>query len=157
MATIRARTEIDRPIDEVFAYVADSTNDPAWCDSVLECEQVAGDGPGLGARYRAVHQPGPKASRLDLEVIEYDPPRRIAWRQEDDAGTFHVSYDLESVPGGGTRLVQTDETSWHGVFRLLAPLLHWAIRRTLPKQFAALREVLEGDTAVASPAREVHA
>lgn len=56
MATISVTTEIDRSVDEVFGFVADSTNDPLWCKNVLECEQVEGDGPGAGARYRAVHR-----------------------------------------------------------------------------------------------------
>lgn len=146
MATIVASTEIDRPIQEVFDFVADSTNDPLWCGNVLECEQVHGDGPGLGARYRAVHKPGPKASELRIEVLEYEPPRRIVWEQVDDAGTFTVSYDLEALSESRTRLTQTDRTTWNGVFRLLAPVSHLVVRRTLPKQFAALRERLESRT-----------
>ena len=147
MATITVTTELDHPIDEVFAFVADSRNDPLWCANVRECEQTEGDGPALGARYRAVHKPGPKASELRIEVLEYDAPRRIKWRQVDDAGTFVVTFDLEPTAAGGTRLTQTDETSWTGPFRLLAPVLHRVVRKTLPKQFASLRTVLDRATA----------
>lgn len=147
MATINVTTEIDRPIDEVFAFVADSTNDPSWCKNVLECEQVEGDGPGADARYRAVHKPGPKASELAVRVLEYDSPRRIAYEQVDDAGTFVVAYDLESVGDARTRITQTDETSWNGVFKVLSPLMHFVVRRTLPKQFAALKETVESENA----------
>ncbi|MDZ7733227.1 MAG: SRPBCC family protein [Acidimicrobiia bacterium] len=139
MATIAESTEIDAPIHEVFAFVADSTNDPSWCANVSECQQVEGDGPGVGARYRAVHKPGPKASELTIEVLEYEPPTRIRWRQTDDVGTFVVSDDLEELPDGRTRITQTDETSFNGIFKLLSPVIHLAMRRTLPKQFAALR------------------
>lgn len=148
MATISVTTEIDRPVDDVFAFVADSTNDPGWCKNVLECEQVEGDGPGPGARYRAVHKPGPKASELAITVLEYEPPRRIVYEQVDDAGTFVVTYDLEPAGDGRTRITQTDETSWNGVFKVLSPLMHLVVRRTLPKQFAVLKETLESqDTA----------
>ncbi len=147
MATITATTEVDRPVEDVFAFVADSRNDPLWCRTVLECEQTHGDGPGPGARYRAVHKPGPKASELRIEALEYDAPRRIKWRQVDDAGTFVVTFDLEPIGPGSTRLTQTDETSWNGVFRVLSPLLHRVVRKTLPKQFEALRAHLEPATA----------
>jgi uncharacterized protein YndB with AHSA1/START domain len=146
MATIKASVELDRPVEEVFDYVADSTNDPVWCKHVLECEQTQGNVPALGATYRAIHKPGPKATELTLEVIEIDRPQRIAWRQTDEAGTFIVSYDLEALPGGRTRLNQTDGTSWNGIFRVLSPIVHLAIRRTLPKQFEALRAQLQPDT-----------
>jgi len=42
--------EIDRPLDEVFMFVADSRNDPQWCPRVTRCEQRRGDGPVAGAR-----------------------------------------------------------------------------------------------------------
>jgi uncharacterized protein YndB with AHSA1/START domain len=147
VATITVTAEIEVPIEDLFAYVADARNDPAWCASVLECRQVRGDGPELGSRYEAVHKPGPKASTLAIEVVEYEPPRRIAWTQEDDAGTFEVAYDLEDLGPGRTRITQTDVTAFRGPFRLLSPVLHALVRRTLPRQFASLREVLESAAA----------
>lgn len=143
MATITASTEIDRSIEEVFAVIADSRNDPLWCRTVLECAQTEGDGPGPEARYRAVHKPGPKASELRIDVLDFEPPKRITWRQVDDAGTFVVTMELEPVGASRTRLTQTDQTSWNGIFRLLSPVLHLVVRRTLPKQFDSLRAHLE--------------
>jgi hypothetical protein len=31
---------IDRPVEEVFAYVADVTNDPAWHTDILEARKT---------------------------------------------------------------------------------------------------------------------
>lgn len=33
---IEKHVDIDRPIDEVFAFIADPDNDPQWCSSVSE-------------------------------------------------------------------------------------------------------------------------
>src|SRR6516225_140111 len=51
--------EIFRPIDEVFALVADARNDPKWCPKVISAVQLVGNGPGRGARYEVVHRPLP--------------------------------------------------------------------------------------------------
>lgn len=143
MTTITATAKLDHPIGEVFAYASDSRNDPEWCESVRSCEQTEGDGPSVGARYLAVHKPGPKASELAIETLEMDPPRWILWRQVDDAGTFLVSYDLEDLGDGRTRLTQTDEITWHGVFKVLGPLVvNRVVRRNLPRQLDDLAEVL---------------
>jgi uncharacterized membrane protein len=41
---------IDRPVEDVFAYVADVANDPAWHTDVVEGRKVS-DGPiGTGSR-----------------------------------------------------------------------------------------------------------
>ena len=46
-----AEITINRPIEEVFAYIADNENDPQWCVPVVETTRIAGAAPGLGARY----------------------------------------------------------------------------------------------------------
>lgn len=147
MATITESVVIARPIHEVFAFIADARNDPLWCPNVRESEQTQGEGPAVGARYREVHKPGPKAAELDIEMLEHDPPRRAAWRASDESGTFVVSYDLEPVAGDATRVTQTDETLFQGLTRLLAPVIHFSVRRTLPKQFATLKSHLEEQSA----------
>src|SRR5688572_10923801 len=104
---------VARPVDEVWAYIADPRNDPKWCDKVVSVEQLAGDGPGPNTGYRVVHRPVrlKKPKELAVTVEEYDPPRRMRVREEDDDGVFNVVYDLEPA-GEGTRLTQRDQIEW---------------------------------------------
>jgi len=105
--------EIERPIDEVFVFVADATNDPAWCERVRWCRQAKGDAPAVGTRYEAMHKPSgyPFAHIRSIEVLEHDPPRFVRWRQVDHLATFDIAYELELTPNG-TRLIQRDEIRW---------------------------------------------
>jgi uncharacterized protein YndB with AHSA1/START domain len=96
---------IEHPVDKVWEYVADGRNDPQWCDKVVSVQQVTGDGPGPDASYRVVHRPVrlKKSKELAVTVEEFDPPRRMRVREEDDDGVFTVTYDLEPA-GEATRL-----------------------------------------------------
>jgi uncharacterized protein YndB with AHSA1/START domain len=119
---IEKTQDIARPPEEVWAFIADARNDPRWCHKVDSVDQVAGEGPGLGAKYRVLHRPRPRKppSELVMEVVEYDQPRRLRWREEDEDAVFNVVYQMQST-GTGTRLSQIDDIDWR-ISKLAFPI-----------------------------------
>jgi uncharacterized protein YndB with AHSA1/START domain len=141
---IERSIEIARPASEVFAFLADARNDPRWCATVVSCEQEAGDGPGPDARYLAHHKPTPfhRVMPRSLEVVAYEPPRLVRWRQEDANGVFHITYEVESA-GDGARFTQRDTIEWkvpRPAGRLAERLF---VRRHIGEQMADLKRLLE--------------
>jgi uncharacterized protein YndB with AHSA1/START domain len=143
MAVVRS-IEIARPPEEVFAFLADARNDPRWCASVVACEQQAGDGPGPQARYLARHKPTPfhRVMPRSIEVVEYDAPRLLRWRQEDDNGVFHITYEVEAADQGA-RFTQSDRIEWKvpGPVGRLAERLF--VRRHIGEQMEEVKRLLE--------------
>lgn len=149
---IERSVEIDRPIQDVFAFIRDPNNDPGWCPTVQRSVQVTGDGPAVGAVYEQVHKPGPAApTELTVELLEIDAPNHLRLRSTDDLATFDVHYHLDPLPDGGTRLTQIDDAHFHGFAKLLQPFMWFAIHRGIEKQFAKLKELLEGEERIESP------
>jgi uncharacterized protein YndB with AHSA1/START domain len=140
---IEKTEDISRTPEEVWAFIADARNDPRWCHKVDSVEQVAGDGPGPAAKYRVVHRPRPRkpASELLMEVVEYDQPRRLRWREEDEDGVFNVVYRLQPTEGG-TRLSQIDDIDWK-ISKLAFPIARMMVGRDMARQLAALKRMLE--------------
>jgi len=70
---------IDRPADQVFAFLADPANDRAWRPHVKE---IAAHGPaGVGSTiHQVVEGPGGRGIAADIEVTAYEPPTRYAFR-----------------------------------------------------------------------------
>jgi Polyketide cyclase / dehydrase and lipid transport len=134
---------IDCHIDDVFRYVADPFNDPAWCPKVLSVEQVVGEGPGPGASYQVLHRPIPlrPARRMAYTCVEWDAPRRIAWREDDGVDLIDVTYELELV-WTSTRLTQRDEARL-GAPRIMQPLFRIGLGRDVGRQLGALKLLLE--------------
>jgi uncharacterized protein YndB with AHSA1/START domain len=143
---VRAEKEvlIARAPADVFDFVADPLNDPRWCPKVKSCEQVEGEGPGPRARYRARHQPTrmKPAAEISVEVTEFDRPRRVRLREEDDDGVFDVTYSLEPE-GDGTRFKQRSDVEWK-LPKPLQPLANLMVPRHLEGQMRALKRELEG-------------
>jgi uncharacterized protein YndB with AHSA1/START domain len=142
--TIEKTIVINRPLKTVWGYIADGRNDPQWCEKVVSVDQVAGDGPGPNAIYHVVHRPVRLKKRkvLAVTVEEFDPPRWMRVREEDDDGVFNVAYDLEPA-GEGTRLTQRDQIEWK-IPRFQVPIARRMVSRDIENQFSALKRVLEG-------------
>ena len=128
---------IDRPREEVFAYVADARNDPHWCPKVVSTE-LADSG-----RYAVVHKPipGRAAREMTMTCRSQEPPARIEWYEDGGSDTFQVTYTLEDV-NGSTRFTQRSVASL-STPRLLAPVMRHGIGRDIDKQLKRLKATLE--------------
>ena len=116
---------IQRPIAEVFAFLADAENDRTWRSSVLDISRESGS--GVGTRYRQGVQ-GPFGRRVaaDIEITELVPNERIAFRALTGPVRPSGRYEL-SPAGEGThvKLVLAAETS--GLRKLIAPMVQKAM------------------------------
>ena len=114
-------TTIDRPIDEVFAFLADGTNDPKFSPRVQEMRKTT-DGPvGVGTLYEStVKDAGMKTSRR-FEITEFEAPTRIRWaeRTKNIVTAPEGGYDLEPVGDSQTRVTIRNRLEGHGFGKLI--------------------------------------
>lgn len=99
----RASTEIEAPIEAVFAIAADVEGSPRWQPEIKLAECVERDGDGNQA---LVHmETDAKVRRLKSEMrFSYERPGRIAWTQEEgDLKSVEGSWELEDLGDGRTR------------------------------------------------------
>jgi uncharacterized membrane protein len=117
---------VERPIEEVFAFLADGKNDPRWRSGVLDIERVAGE--GVGARYRqGVKGPMGRRVAADYEVTEFAPPRALAFRATAGPVRPEGRYELEPA-GDRTRVRFALECAPTGFARLMTPVVARTMR-----------------------------
>ena len=123
-------TVIDRPIEEVFDFLADGTNDPKFSPRVLEIAKTT-DGPvGVGTVYKStVKDAGMKTNR-EFEITEFERPTRLRWaeRSKNQITATEGGYDL-APEGSGTRVTLHNVLEGHGIGKLLTPLALRAARK----------------------------
>lgn len=143
---IKVSALIPAPPDVVFPFVADTRNDPRWCENVESVEMVAGDTIQPGTRFTFhQHLDRPGGDRMqfdvDVEVVEIGE-RTIRWRAED---RFQIRDISVSVGEAGDASLITQET--RAVFKRKPGLTRWAYpflaRRIFTKQFEDLARVFE--------------
>jgi uncharacterized protein YndB with AHSA1/START domain len=77
MAHAKNTVFIDRPIADVFAYLANGENNSRWRGEILQVERTS-DQDGLGATYRQlIGGPNGRRVRHDYRVTVYEPPTRL--------------------------------------------------------------------------------
>jgi uncharacterized membrane protein len=98
-----ASTEIEAPIDEVFAVAADVEGSPRWQPEIKVAECLERDGDGDQVLVRT--ETDAKVRRLGSTLrFSYEAPTRISWVQEDgDLKSVEGSWELEDLGEGRTR------------------------------------------------------
>jgi uncharacterized membrane protein len=70
---------VERPVEEVFAFLADAENDPQWRPGVVDIKKVSGG--DEGAVYeQGVKGPGGRRIAADFEITEHRANELIAFR-----------------------------------------------------------------------------
>jgi uncharacterized membrane protein len=145
MPSARSQITIRRPVDDVFAFVSDGLNGPAWRSGIVDVALVSGS--GLGATYKqGVKGPGGRRIDADYRVTAFEPNRRIAF--EAIAGPVRPTgeFVFEEVPDG-TRLAFSLDAQLSGIKKLL---MSGAVQKTMDAEVAAterLKRLLETPSA----------
>jgi uncharacterized membrane protein len=142
---------IDRPAEEVFAFISDRANDPVWMKSVTESEWLDPAEPlGIGRRGRMVMQAMGRREFLD-EVTEYEPGRRIAHRSVAGPMQLHTACIAQPAGTGcrATVLYEPERLPGRMLGRMTAPLTARIVRRNFRADLARLKDLLEAEAGVA--------
>ena len=116
-------TVIDRPIEEVFAFLADGTNDPKFSPRVLEMAKTTDGPPGVGTTFASKVKDGGVKTKREFKITEFDPPNKIRWAEvsKNIVTADEGGYDLVSE-GAGTRVTLYNVLEGHGFGKLIAPM-----------------------------------
>jgi carbon monoxide dehydrogenase subunit G len=108
---------ISRSMEDVFDYVSDPRNEPSWLPGAKTVEKTS-EGPiGLGSTFVGDYD---RAGRVELELVEFEWPRRVTFRVHSKIVDFDDAVELSGA-GSGTRLRARMTASPRGPMRLVSP------------------------------------
>jgi uncharacterized protein YndB with AHSA1/START domain len=146
-----ATTEIDRPVEAVFDYLADGRNDPQFSPRVQRIERLPETPTAVGTILRStVKDAGVKTAR-EFRITELEAPARIRWTEvsKNSVSVAEGGYDLEPLADGRTRVRIHNVLEGHGLGKLLVGLALTAARKDAPAFGARIKAAAEA----AIPAR----
>jgi len=133
---------VERPVDEVFAYVTDPANQQAWQSTVVE-SRIESDGEfGTGSRLVETRSFMGKRLRSTLEVTAFEPGRRFDLAVVEGPVPSRVAHTFGPCPEG-TRIHFVGETDPGRAFKLAEPLVARAVRQQSEADFRRLKQILE--------------
>jgi uncharacterized membrane protein len=142
MPSARHSVKINRPVEEVFAYVADGENCPQWRSGVLDIKRMNGDG-SVGTTY-AQGVKGPMGRRIaaDYMITSYEPNRALEFQTVAGPARPHGRYEFEQT-NGTTRLNFSLDATLGAIAGLF---MGGMVQKTMDAEVRAierLKEVLE--------------
>jgi uncharacterized protein YndB with AHSA1/START domain len=118
---------VTAPPEAVFDALADVAHHGEWANSSakLRVSAVSDGPPRVGARYRSEQVFVGRPQTADIEIVEFDRPRRFAFRvaQRKQGGSKETNYThrfVLSPEEGGTRLERTTDGDGNRLIGFLA-------------------------------------
>lgn len=143
MITLKRTVSVDKPIDTVFAYLADFSNAVEWDSGTVACHRVSGDG-GVGTTYANTSKFMGRSTELAYVVEVLEPQRRLVLKGENKTVVSRDTIELTSTRQG-TQVDYKVEFEFPGAAKLLQPLLKLPLEklgndseRTLPEALSRL-------------------
>lgn len=144
MIEVTSEVAIDRPADEVFAFLADAENNPAWQQGMERCRWTTSPPIREGSTYEQEARMLGKPITSTFEVVEFEPGRRITIRTIESTFPIEVTRSVEPA-GESTCIARAHVTGDpSGVFKLAAPLMRRMVERSVRGDYRRLKEHLEG-------------
>ena len=141
---------IERPCEEVFAFVSDFRNMPKWNPHVLSVTKLSGRVDKVGTIYRQVR----KSDLQEYEVIEHSPPRAVTIQTLPPARLFKMRFTLQEV-GRSTKL--SDEWTLGGSsLSLFRGFAERKVKNAVAENLLKLKTLLETGRVRLQDGREVY-
>jgi uncharacterized membrane protein len=133
---------INRPVEEVFAFLSNLENEVKWRREWIEARNTS-EGPlGVGATFLLVSTFLGRRVEVVYEVTEYEPNRLTAWKAVSGPLPLTFRRIFERVEDG-TRVTISYDGEMRGLLKLMAPLFVSMGKRQLAGDIPKLKQVLE--------------
>jgi uncharacterized membrane protein len=142
MIKVETSVIINRPPEEVFAYISNFENNPGWQSGMQEA-RFTSEGPlGVGSTYAQVAKFLGRRIESTFEVIGYEPKRLV--KATSTSGSFPITFTRMVEPvEGGTQVAAIIEGDASGFFKLAEPLMARMVQRSVDGDYANLKHILE--------------
>jgi hypothetical protein len=149
MAVVEGEIVIERPVEDVFDFIADERNEPRFNSRMIRAELLTPEPVGAGSQFLAESRMMRRTFDVTVEYTVFERPRLLGSRsrstpkgREGRPLLIEGSLTFEPVPEG-TRMRWSWQVETPGALRLIAPLLAWMGRRQEQKVWTALKRLLE--------------
>ena len=144
MPPIVHTVEIDRPPDEVFAYVTDPAHFAEWQYDVLSARLEGSRPPRVGSRFTTIRRIGRAERTMTQEITEINPS--TSWAAHGVAGPIRPSAKITIEPlKESTRSSVTFALDFegHGIGVPLVPVIRQIAAKGAPRSYQNLKKRLE--------------
>jgi uncharacterized protein YndB with AHSA1/START domain len=128
MITSAESVVVARSPEEVFRYVADLRNEPAWHVDIASVPAETDPVPVAGKTYPLTFKPFMGKTRGTFTALEVEPGARVVYRGDFAGLQPRITYTVEAA-GEGTRFTRAVEMRPSGLQALMTPMMAFMVPR----------------------------
>jgi uncharacterized membrane protein len=133
---------INRPQQEVFAFVTDLNNDAKWQANIVSVKQISDGSIGVGSTFRYETKFLGRKSETEIQLTSYDPPSGASVKAINGPVPFENTYNFEAK-GDSTQMTFSGQAEIGGFFKMAEGLAGKQIEKQMETDAAALKKLLE--------------
>ena len=142
MINLEFDTLVDRPIEDVFAFLSNPLNTPQWQLLILQIEQVVPGAIGLGSKFKVQAQAMGRTMDGMMEITAYEPPTKFGFTNKAGPLEMAITFTLKAV-GTGTKVTLHVQGNPGGLLKFAEGPLTQQIKNQMEASIATLKSVLE--------------
>lgn len=142
MIKVNVSININKPYQEIFAYIANFENNPKWQGGMLEATFTS-DGPlQIGSTYEQVATFLGKKIYTTFEVIQFEKDHLIKINSVESSFPITVTRFVEPA-AEGTKVSAIVEGDASKFFKIAQPLLKAMVKRSVTSDYKRLKKLME--------------
>jgi carbon monoxide dehydrogenase subunit G len=144
-----ATERINRPIEEVFAFVSNLENQDRWVEGSSETKATTKDEINVGSTFEGKFTYSGRTQEIKYEVTNLSHPNQLTVKSIDGPFPFEAWLDLKEIENqteiSNTIEAGSDHIITSIMFVLLKPFLRWQMNKQMKKELRKLKKILESD------------
>jgi uncharacterized membrane protein len=140
---VKTEIDIDRPREEVAAYVSDPSNATEWYRNIRSVSWETPPPVAEGSRMRFRARFLGRDLVYTYEIRELVPGERLVMGTADGPFAMETTYTFDDAPGGSTHVGLRNRGEPSGFAKVMSSMMVKAMRRENTKDLARLKELLE--------------
>lgn len=141
MITVEKSVQINKPIEDVFAYATNIENVTKWQEGV-ESIEVEGDPNAVGGKYTEVRKFLGREMRTSLEITAYESNAKWAAKVLEGPVPYEVVASYEPADGG-TNVTMHIDGEPSGFFKLAQGAVQKQLDKSMEEDLQRLKEQVE--------------
>ena len=135
-------TLVDKPIKDVFAFVANPNNMSKWNSAVVSLEQITPGEVGVGTKFKSTGEMLGRRIEGEMQIISYEPDTKCGFQM--NAGPMQVNINLTfKTVGTGTKISFNAQGNPAGIFKLAEGAMQGRVKAMMEENLARLKAQLE--------------
>ena len=133
---------IDKPVQDVFAFVTNPNNMSKWNSAVVSMQQITPGAVGVGTKFKNVGEMLGRRIEGEMQVVAFEPDSKYGFQM--NAGPMQVNVVLTfKTVGTGTKINLNAQGNPAGVFKLAEGVMQGRVKSMREENLARLKSVLE--------------